>query len=218
MKAIKFVLTLCIINTWLIGRSQVILTGYVIDESYASVLVGATVQDCNKSYGTTTDAFGYFKLFVDSLPVCLTFSYIGFESKTLNINEASQINLNIALKGITLDAVTILGSSQNPDEHINVTNIAVEKLKVIPSIAGEPDLMKALAIAPGISTAQEGSSVLIVRGGNPEQNLILFDEIPIFNPNQLFGFFSAFNPSAISNIKVYKGDFPAELPAMHKNS
>lgn len=191
-------------------KSQTILTGYVLDESGDNTLIGAVVQDCNKTFGTVTDEFGYFKLIVDSLPVCIKVSYIGFESKTITVTDNTQTKLNIPLKGITLAPVTILGSSQNPDEHINVTNIDIEKLKVIPSIAGEPDLMKALAIAPGISLAQEGSSVLVVRGGNPEQNLILFDGISIFNPNHLFGFFSAFNPSAVGNIKVYKGDFPAE--------
>ncbi len=208
MSVVKIISTLFLCVCSILSNAQVILSGYVNDETSSSVLIGAVVRSCENTYGTTTDEFGYFKLIVDSLPVCIKVSYIGFETKTLTIT--SNTKLNIALKGIELDAVTVLGSSQNPDEHINVTNIDVEKLKVIPSLTGEPDLMKALAIAPGISLAQEGSSVLVVRGGNPEQNLILFDGISIFNPNHLFGFFSAFNPSAIGNIKVYKGDFPAE--------
>ena len=191
-------------------KSQTIITGYVLDETGDNTLIGAIVQDCNKTFGTVTDEFGYFKLIVDSLPVCIKFSYIGYEAKTITLNKSDKTILNIKLKGIVLNEVTINSTQKNPDEQINVTNISVEKLKVIPSIAGEPDLMKALAIAPGISLAQEGSSVLVVRGGNPEQNLILFDGISIFNPNHLFGFFSAFNPSAVGNIKVYKGDFPAE--------
>ena len=191
-------------------KSQTIITGYVLDETGDNTLIGVVVQDCNKTFGTVTDEFGYFKLIVDSLPVCIRVSYIGYEAKTITLTTSNKTNLNIKLKGIVLNEVTIKSTQKNPDEQINVTNIAVEKLKVIPSIAGEPDLMKALAIAPGISLAQEGSSVLVVRGGNPEQNLILFDGIPLFNPNHLFGFFSAFNPSAIGNIKVYKGDFPAE--------
>jgi hypothetical protein len=191
-------------------RSQTIISGYVSNETGDNTLIGAVIQDCNKTFGTVTDEFGYFKLIVDSLPVCLRVSYVGFEAKTIALKHSDKTNLNISLKGIVLDEVIISNSQKNPDEQINVTNISVEKLKVIPSIAGEPDLMKALAIAPGISLAQEGSSVLVVRGGNPEQNLILFDGIPLFNPNHLFGFFSAFNPSAIGSIKVYKGDFPAE--------
>ena len=210
MHKFKFIFTLLLVQLSLLGRSQVILTGYVSDESTSSVLVGAIIQTCESGYGTTTDAFGYYKLIIDSLPVCIKVSYIGFETKKITVLSDTPTKINFALKGIELDAVTILGTSLNPDEHINVTNIDVEKLKVIPSIAGEPDLMKALAIAPGISLAQEGSSVLVVRGGNPEQNLILLDGISIFNPNHLFGFFSAFNPSAISKIRVYKGDFPAE--------
>ena len=205
MHKFKFIFTLLLVQLSLLGRSQVILTGYVSDESTSSVLVGAIIQTCESGYGTTTDAFGYYKLIIDSLPVCIKVSYIGFETKKITVLSDTPTKINFALKGIELDAVTILGSSLNPDEHINVTNIDVEKLKVIPSIAGEPDLMKALAIAPGISLAQEGSSVLVVRGGNPEQNLILLDGISIFNPNHLFGFFSAFNPSAISKIRVYKG-------------
>lgn len=210
MKSLKFIFFYFFVFIFHLGHGQVILSGYVYEETKSSVLIGSIVKTCESNYGTVTDEFGYFKLIVDSLPVCIKVSYIGFEPKTITITDNTQTKLNIELKGITLAPVTILGSSQNPDEHINVTNIDIEKLKAIPSIAGEPDLMKALAIAPGISLAQEGSSVLVVRGGNPEQNLILFDGISIFNPNHLFGFFSAFNPSAVGNIKVYKGDFPAE--------
>jgi len=152
-------------------------------------------------------------LIVDSLPVCLKVSYIGFEPKIIAIAENKQTNLNIPLRGIELDPVTIFSSSQNPDEHINVTNIDVEKLKVIPSIAGEPDLMKALSIAPGISLAQEGSSVLVVRGGNPEQNLILFDGIPIFNPNHLLDFSPHLILLLLVVLKFTKGTFQLNTAA-----
>lgn len=81
MHKFKFIFTLLLVQLSLLGRSQVILTGYVSDESTSSVLVGAIIQTCESGYGTTTDAFGYYKLIIDSLPVCIKVSYIGFETK-----------------------------------------------------------------------------------------------------------------------------------------
>lgn len=190
--------------------AQVVITGYVFDEADNSKLIDANVQVCGRPFGTVTDHFGYYKIVVDSLPVCLQFSYIGFAPVTKEITSMPAGNINVSLSGIELAPVNIVSPGRSPETYINVTQIPVEKLKLIPSLSGEPDLMKSLTIAPGISSATEGSSVLVIRGGNPDQNLFLLDGINIFNPNHLFGFFSAFNPSAIDDIKVYKGDFPGE--------
>ena len=86
----------------------------------------------------------------------------------------------------------------------------MEQLKTLPVFMGEADVMKTLQLMPGVQSGNEGTSGIYVRGGGPDQNLILLDGVPVYNANHLFGFFSVFNPDAISSINLIKGGFPAQ--------
>jgi outer membrane receptor for ferrienterochelin and colicin len=87
--------------------------------------------------------------------------------------------------------------------------LSMNQIKSMPSLLGEVDVLKALSYTPGVSTGTEGSAGLYIRGGTPDQNLILLDEVPVYNVTHLGGFFSVFNPNTIKSVELYKGAFPA---------
>ncbi|MCF6243233.1 MAG: Plug domain-containing protein [Bacteroidales bacterium] len=92
---------------------------------------------------------------------------------------------------------------------MSTTVLQTKTIKSIPALLGEVDIIKAIQLLPGVQSGTEGSSGMYVRGGGPDQNLILLDGIPVYNVNHLFGFFSIFNVDAINNVQLIKGGFPA---------
>ncbi len=121
--------------------------------------------------------------------------------------------MNISLvPSLTLDEVVV--TTHRPqdvveDVQMSSIHIPIKEIKSIPMFMGEADVIKTIQLMPGVQSGTEGTSGIYVRGGGPDQNLFLLDGVPIYNANHLFGFFSVFNPDAISNITLTKGGFPA---------
>ncbi|PIQ21537.1 MAG: hypothetical protein COW65_08550, partial [Cytophagales bacterium CG18_big_fil_WC_8_21_14_2_50_42_9] len=185
--------------------------GYVSEANTGEILPQATVYDSLSQEGALTNTYGYYSLRVPAGQVALRLSYIGYQTIRLNRFITHDTLLNISLKptiASTLNEVTIKESigQRNP---ISTTNIPVQQLKLVPMLAGEPDVIKSLALTPGVGTGVEASAGLFIRGGSPDQNLILLDEAPVYNATHLFGFVSVFNPDAIKDVQLIKGGFPA---------
>jgi len=189
------------------------ISGYINDEN-GEALIGATVYETTTLTGTTTNQYGFFSLALPSGTRQLKIAYIGFESRDLQISLSRDTTLNIRLleEVYQQQEIVIIASDDEPaSERVQLGSVKLTpaQIKKIPSITGEPDVLKALSMTPGVSNGREGAAGLYVRGGTPDQNLILLDEAVVYNPNHLFGLLSVFNPDAIKSIELTKGGFPA---------
>ena len=193
--------------------TQCIISGYIQDAENGEKLIGANIFSKNDLSGTVSNAYGFFSISLPEGDHTLYFSYVGYETMELNIDLKADLQKVIELKpSIDIEEVTI--SANSFSRNINSTqmssiNISVEEIKRIPALLGEVDVIKAIQLLPGVQSGTEGASGLYVRGGGPDQNLILLDGTPVYNASHLFGFFSVFNADAINNIELIKGGFPA---------
>jgi len=190
------------------------ISGTVRDKSTGEVIIGANVYDKASMQGTTTNAYGFYSLSLPMGEYKITNSYIGYSSVSQDINLNKNINstIDLQLAAVEMNAVVITSDPDADGKRLNQTGdmrFSPAVLKQIPGFAGNVDVLKSLQNVPGILTFGDGSSFYYVRGGNSDQNLLLIDEAPIYNPSHLFGFFSALAPDAIKDVVVYKGDFPA---------
>jgi hypothetical protein len=198
----------------LYGQDEVTLSGFIKDETTDETLIGATVFIRGTQLGTATNVYGFYSLSVPPGEYTIEYSFVGYKSKEEQVKLNSDMKKSVRLgpQSIEINAVTIKGkaSDQNvKSAQTSMVQMDAKALKKLPVLLGEPDLMKSIQIMPGIQTPVEGSSGFSVRGGSMDQNLILLDEAPVYNPSHLLGFFSVFNGDAIKDVTLYKGDIPA---------
>lgn len=183
--------------------------GIVRDISSREPLPGVTIQSGAAS-GTVSDYNGYFSFrhsFSDTL--CLRFSHIGYETHSVLIPFGRDSIFEILLTpGIKIKEVEIIGKYLNSRE-VGSLEIPIVQLYKIPSLSGEPDLLKAYQMMPGVQMGNEGTAGIYVRGGTPDQNLFLLDGVPLYNVSHMGGFLSVFDVSAIRKVNLYKGYMPA---------
>ena len=189
------------------------ISGYISDKSTGEKLINASVYDANSLKGTTSNEYGFFSLTLPEGNVKLTISYVGFKTIQKDIFLNSNQTFNYSLNStIELSEVVIIGEKSDniiENTQLGVIEIPLQKLKSLPVLFGEVDLIKTIQLLPGVQSGGEGTSGLYVRGGGPDQNLILLDGVPVYNADHLFGFFSVFNSDAIKNVTLIKGGFPA---------
>lgn len=189
------------------------ISGYVQDRSTGERLIAASVYDAITGTGTSSNEYGFFSLSLPRGEVVLTVSYIGYTTNSDTIRLGASLIMNIHLEpSLVLDEVTVTTNRPRDiveDARMSTTHIPVRDIRSIPMFMGEADVIKTIQLMPGVQSGTEGTSGIYVRGGGPDQNLFLLDGVPIYNANHLFGFFSVFNPDAISNITLTKGGFPA---------
>ncbi len=207
MKRLAILLTVILLKTLSVqAQSSVRLSGIVKDASTGETIIGAYVSDTVFKKITVTDNNGYFNLSVKTSSV-VRISFIGFTDSFLLPPFLTDTIVSIELTpGQELAEVVVVESRYTQS---NVASLGRRELTLIPAIGGKPDIAKGLQLLPGISSQSEGSSLLLVRGGDPGQNLYHFDNVPVLYVNHLGGFMSVFNPEIINNIDVYKGGFPA---------
>lgn len=165
--------------------------------------------------GTTTDERGHYELSLQEGSYAIKYSFVGYitESREVNIaNSVKTIDVMMKTDSKMLDEVII--SSKGRDANVkelqmSIQNIDMIQIRKIPSLMGEVDVIKSIQLLPGVHAASEGSSGFSVRGGSPDQNLILLDDVPVYNASHFLGFFSVFNNDVIKDATLYKGDIPA---------
>ena len=199
----------------LLAQSNYTISGYVQDNESGENLIGVSIYDKNTFKGTVTNQYGFYSLTLEEGKYDIIYSFIGLESvtKKITLNENNRINISLESNAILTDEVIVTG--EKLDKNVTSSNMSQVKLEVnnikqLPVILGEVDLLKSAQLLPGITSNGEGSSGLYVRGGGPDQNLILLDEAVVYNASHLFGFFSVFNADAIKDINIIKGGMPAE--------
>ncbi len=195
------------------------LSGYVQDSKTGERLIGVNVYDPDLLVGTTTNVYGFFSLTLRSMitdSVMLVVSHIGYErwQRQLATGQDYELNIELTPRAIDIGSVTVVAENVETIEQktaMSTIEIPIRQLKMVPALLGEVDVIKSIQLLPGVQSGTEGSSGLYVRGGSPDQNLILLDGAPVYNASHLFGFFSVFNSDAVKNIKLTKGGFPARF-------
>ena len=191
------------------------INGYITDKSSGERLAGASILLNEKNIGTTTNAYGFYSITlpVQSDSLELQFSYSGFDIYRVKLVLNENIKLNVVLDHQKqLENVTVRSVKRNAIQNttqMSAIGLTSETIKALPAFLGESDVLKAIQLLPGVQAGSEGSSGIYVRGGGPDQNLILLDGVPVYNASHLFGFFSVFNADAINGVDVIKGGFPA---------
>jgi hypothetical protein len=202
-------LLLCLGTRLIFAQTKpVTLNGRFVEaESGEPVPTGVIVSN-DRKVGATANKYGYFSLRLNSGNHLLTITALGYETQLINRTVLRDTSVLIKLKGSTLPEV-IVRKQDIHNQSIGLVSIPVAKLTRIPMLLGEADLLKALALTPGVTNAQEGTAGLIVRGSGSDQNLMLLDDAPVYNATHAFGFLSVFNPDAVRQVELYKGGFPA---------
>ena len=190
------------------------MSGKIKDAGNGEELIGATIFIRDLKIGTATNEYGYFSISIPKGKHEMEINYLGFQAQTINVNlvEDKSFNIELEEQSAVLQEVEITGERMDKNVRSNeMSNIKLKakSIKKIPAFMGEVDLIKAIQLLPGVQSAAEGSSGFSVRGGSPDQNLILLDEATVYNASHLMGFFSVFNNDAIKDVKIYKGDIPA---------
>lgn len=197
------------------GQSEsLILSGYVYDSTTGEALIGANIYETDYSNATNSNQFGFFNLNIKKNETVVNFSFIGYKDYQLKVNQSKEVVIRLEPISQTFEAVVVVADKNDKRENLSQAEMSTHQLQIeeiqnLPALGGESDVLKTLTFLPGIKQGEDGGAGFYVRGGNLDQNLILMDGIPLYNPYHLFGFFSTFNPDAINGMNIIKGAFPA---------
>ncbi len=195
------------------AQNKYTISGYIQDANSGERLLSANVYDFESGLGSVSNKYGFYSLTLPEGKVSLDYSYVGYEAYTSDFTLVKDTIINVSLQpGNQLEEVILTASrkaSIQKKTQMSQIEVQVEDIKKIPSLLGETDVLKALQLLPGVQSGTEGFSGLYVRGGSPDQNLIILDGVPVYNVSHLFGFISVFNYDAIQNVTLTKGGFPA---------
>ncbi|GAB3328067.1 TonB-dependent receptor [Larkinella ripae] len=206
---------LVLVVSGLLAQNRYQIRGRITDGASGRGLANVSVADKKQNLGTLSDSTGFYSLRVLPGLYSLTFSRLGYYSRTLpaDVSRADEL-LNVTLNPDIrqLEEVNVTGRA--PDANVSAAQMSVVKLDMknlrnIPVVFGETDILKALTLQPGVSTVGEGAGGFNVRGGRTDQNLVLLDGAPLFNTSHLLGLLSNLNADAIQDVTLYKGGIPA---------
>ena len=190
------------------------ISGFIRDSASYESLISATVIERVSGKGSVSNNYGFYSITLPPGKVELSSSYVGYERYTVTFELTKDTLVDLPLKAAgTLGEVVVQGILPRSDvlnSRVGVVDIPVSRVKSLPALLGEADVVKTLQRLPGTTVGTEGMSGLFVRGGDGDDNLYLLDGNPIYHTNHVLGFFSAFNPDAVKNTTFYKGSFPAE--------
>ena len=209
-----FLLCLTLITNLCFAQEKHTISGYIKEASTGEDLIGANIYIQELFKGTSTNQYGFYSITVPEGDYTLRVSYLGFSDYSQKITLNKNFRVNIPLQNAAIVTEEIVIESEKPEENVKsgtmgTIGMEVQQIKALPALLGEVDVLKTIQLLPGVQTAGEGNSGFYVRGGGPDQNLILLDEAVVYNASHLFGFFSVFNADAIKNIKLIKGGMPA---------
>ena len=214
LSAIAMILAFIVHQSDAQSSKRFTISGYVREYESSETLIGVNIYLPDLLTGTVTNNYGFYSI---TLPpadsVRIVFSYVGYASETVTVNLNNNVELNVYLRSdIILGEVTVTADkTEKISGSAKMSSIRLQAAQVrnVPSLFGEKDIMKVIQLIPGVQKGTEGTSGIYVRGGGPDQNLIILDDAIVYNASHLFGFFSLFNGDAIKSIEFTKGGFPA---------
>jgi len=216
---IKYIFTTLIVTLFLTleisAQETASVNGYIADSQTGETLILANVALMEINRGGSSNTSGYYS--ITNIPpgtYTLSASYIGYRRSdieiTLDAGQNLRMDIELTPEGVQLDALVVTSEADEEEvRNIGTAQIATQHIKDLPSVI-EPDLFRSVQLLPGVKAASDFSSGLYVRGGSPDQTLILLDETTVYNPTHFFGFFSTFNPDAVKDVRLYKGGYPAK--------
>lgn len=214
MRKILLLCFLIIFTVSAFAQNKYTISGYAKDAQNGETLIGASIAVNGKTKGIATNQYGFYSITLLSGEYTLICTYAGYQPKAILIKLDSDKQQDFEL--LTKEALAeVIVSTKKRDANVKNAqmgkfNLPIEQIKAVPAFMGEVDLLKTVQLLPGVRNAGEGSAGIYVRGGGPDQNLILLDDAPVYNTGHLFGFFSIFNSDAIKNVSLIKGGMPAQ--------
>jgi hypothetical protein len=197
------------------SQTRYTISGYIKDSLSRETLIGASITVKSQGKGVSSNQYGFYSITLPEGNYTLVTSFVGYLSSEINVELNRNMDLDIATISRSSLSQEIVISSKRRDANVKNAqmgqiDLSMNKIRSLPVIFGEVDPLKSLQLLPGVRNAGEGNSGLYVRGGGPDQNLILLDDAVVYNPGHLFGFFSVFNGDAIKNVTLIKGGMPAQ--------
>jgi len=192
------------------------ISGYITESGSSENLLGVSIYVPELKLGTVTNDYGFYSLTLPEGKHEVYISYIGYGTQIKEIDLTKDITLAIELSTSAESLEEVVVTADEKVKESKVTQMSTVKINPsviqdVPALLGEKDVLKTLQLLPGIQAGSEGSSGFFVRGGTPDQNLIVLDDAIVYNSNHLFGFFSVFNGDAIKSVEAFKGGFPARF-------
>jgi len=213
MKKIFTILILSFIVTSSYAQKKYTISGYITDKNNGESIVGANVYCTALNLGVTSNTYGFYSLTLPQAIYDISFTFIGYQNqvKNFNLNSAVTHDVEFELSSINIEEILVTGEKNIVEKtQTSMIEVPIEQIRTIPALLGEVDILKAIQLLPGVQSS-EGSSGFYVRGGGPDQNLILLDGVPVYNASHIGGLFSVFNADAIKNVRLTKGGFPARF-------
>ncbi len=208
-----FITFLVAINA--LSQEKFTLSGYINDGQSGESLIGAKVVIPSINQGAITNNYGFYSLTIPAGTYAVEYRALGHDTKIVTIDLSRDVRMDIELGTDMLELQEVQVSAKK-GENVNSTKIGqieldIEQIKVLPAFMGEVDVIKTIQLLPGVSSVSEGGQGFYVRGGGPDQNLVLLDEGVVYNAAHLFGFFSVFNSDAVKSVNIIKGGMPANF-------
>lgn len=198
------------------SQQKFTLNGYVRDASNGEELLGVTVYVPQLKAGTVTNDYGFYGLTLPRGTYQVQFTYVGFDTQTITVDLSKDVSQNIEMASEASVIQEVVIEDKAIDENVisvqmSKNTLNMNQVRKLPALFGEVDIIKNIQMLPGVVSAGEGTSAFFVRGGSADQNLILIDEAPVYDPSHLFGLFSVFNADVIKDSELYKGGIPARF-------
>lgn len=213
-----YLLAILFILLWFGAKAQtpptVTISGTITEKGSGETLPGVVIFCDSLNLGSSSNAYGFYSLTLPQGEWKVTYRLIGYQQMTISVENTQSLRKDIELvkEEVTLSEVTVSGERKESvaeESRMSTIDIPIDQIKKIPALFGEKDVLKVIQLMPGVQKGSEGSSGFYVRGGGPDQNLIILDDAVVYNANHLFGFFSIFNGDALKSVELVKGGFPA---------
>ncbi len=201
------------INSFSQSSGNYTISGYITENGSKENLPGANIYIPKLKTGVTSNSYGFYSITLPADSLDIIISYVGYQTQFFRLKLFANIQFDVALENNTkLKEVIVSAEKQeriSDETQMSKIDLPVEQIKNLPALLGEKDVLKAIQLLPGVQKGSEGSSGVYVRGGGPDQNLIILDGATVYNASHLFGFFSLFNGDALKSVELTKGGFPA---------
>jgi len=197
------------------AQEKFTFNGYVRDSLTGENIIGATVTVAGSSRSLLTNAYGFFSITLPAGSYEILFSHVSYEtfSRQLSLQQSQTLTISLTPRSAALQEVVVFNKKKDgnvKNAQMGKLDLSMNQIRSIPAFLGEVDILKAIQLLPGVRGAGEGNAGFYVRGGGPDQNLILLDDATVYNTGHLFGFFSVFNGDAIKNVSLIKGGMPPQ--------
>lgn len=191
------------------------INGYVKDSLSGESILGATITINGQGKSVASNQYGFYSLTLDSGTYIISASHISYFFKPVEVRLHENISYNFELVSRTAANEEVIIYSRRRDANVKnaqmgKVDLSINQIRNVPAFLGEVDLLKVVQLLPGVRNAGEGNAGFYVRGGGPDQNLIMLDDAIVYNTGHLFGFFSIFNGDAIKNVSLIKGGMPPQ--------